>query len=74
MVFLVIAIFILLALADFPQLIQDRQWKDVGLLGGFYAAVLTLAVLSSLGVTLPSPYVSIQYFIANVLHLGYPKP
>jgi hypothetical protein len=74
MFFLVIAIFALLALADFPQLVQDKKWKDVALLGGFYAAVLALALSSALGGTLPSPYVGLQDLIANVLHLGYPKP
>ncbi len=74
MVLLVIVIFTLLALADFPQLVQDKKWKEVTLLGGLYAAVLALALSSALGATLPSPYVGLQNLIANVLHLGYPKP
>ena len=74
MFILVIVVFILLALSDFPQLIKSKKWKVVGVLGGLYAMVLTFAVLMSFNVKLPSPFVSIQDFITNVLHLGYPKP
>ncbi len=74
MFILVVFIFILLALSDFPRLIKDKKWKMVGILGGFYVVVLTLAILLSFGVTLPSPYVGAQKLIVDVLHLGYPKP
>ncbi len=74
MYILIITIFLLMALSDFPNLIKERAWKTVGILGGFYAVVLTLAVLLSLDITLPSPFVGIEKLIVDVLHLGYPKP
>ncbi len=74
MIIIVIVLFVLLGLSDFPQLIKNKNWKTVGVLGGLYAAVFTLAALMSFGVTLPSPFIGIQNFIIDVLHLGYPNP
>ena len=74
MIIIVIVLFVLLGLSDFPQLIKNKNWKTVGVLGGLYAAVFTLAALMSFGVTLPSPLIGIQNFIIDVLHLGYPNP
>ncbi len=74
MFILVIVVFCLLALSDFPSLIKGGKWKAVVVLGCFYAGVLTLALLMSLDVKLPSPFVGMQELIVDVLHLGYPKP
>ncbi len=74
MIVLVIIIFIILALSDFPKLIHEKKWYEVSVLSAFYIVVLTLSVLYTAGVTLPSPVKGIQYFIVDVLHLGYPKP
>lgn len=73
MIFLIIVIFILLGLSDFPKLVHDKKWYEVSVLSGFYVCVFTLAVLQSSGVVLPSPIKGIQSFIVNFLHLGYPK-
>ena len=73
MIFLVIVIFVLLALSDFPKLIKDTEWYEVSVLSGFYVFVFILAALQSSGVILPSPTKGIEKFIIEVLHLGYPK-
>lgn len=73
MIILVIVIFILLALSDFPKLIKDKKWYEVSVLSCFYVFVFTLAALQSFGVILPSPAKGIQKIIIDVLHLGYPK-
>lgn len=72
MVVLVIIIFVLLGISDFPTLIQQKKWYEVSVLAGLYAFVFTLAILQTIGVILPSPVKGIQWFIINVLHLGYP--
>lgn len=74
MIVMVVIIFILMALSDFPKLIHDKKWYETTVLAGIYAIVMSLAVLFAAGVTLPSPIKGIQNFIINVLHLGYPKP
>lgn len=74
MIILVFVIFILLALSDFPKLVKEKKWYEVSVLSGFYVFVTTLTVLYAAGVTLPSPVKGIQYFIVDVLGLGYPKP
>lgn len=73
MIILVIIVFILMALSDFPKLVRSKKWYEVSVLSGFYVFVMTLAVLHTAGVILPSPIKGIQNFIINVLHLGYPK-
>jgi hypothetical protein len=73
MIVLVVFIFALLALSDFPKLIKDKKWYEVGVLAGFYVFVMTLAVLQAAGVSLPSPVKGIQHLIVEVLHLGYPE-
>lgn len=73
MVILVIVIFLLLALSDFPKLISEKKWYVVSVLSGFYVFTLVLAVLYTVGVTLPSPIKGIQHFIVDVLKLGHPK-
>lgn len=73
MVILVVIVFILLALSDFPKLIKDKKWYEVTVLSGLYAFTFILTVLHTVGVILPSPVKGIQYFIVEVLHLGYPK-
>ena len=73
MIVLVIVIFVLMALSDFPELISGKKWYEVSVLAGLYVGVFVLAALQTLGVTLPSPIKGIQSFITNVLHLAYPK-
>ncbi len=73
MIVFVIVIFLFMALSDFPKLIKEKKWYDVSVLSGFYVFVMTLAVLHTAGIILPSPAKGIQKFIVNVLHLGYPK-
>jgi hypothetical protein len=73
-IILVIAVFLLLALSDFPKLIKEKRWYEVSVLSGFYLLTMTLSLLYTAGVTLPSPVKGIQHFIVDVLHLGYPKP
>jgi cyanate permease len=72
MLVLIIVIFLLMALSDFPKLIKDKKWYEVTVLSGLYVLTFTLAALQAAGVTLPSPIKGIQGFITNVLHLAYP--
>lgn len=74
MIILVIFVFALLALSDFPPLIKDKKWYEVIVLCALYLSVVTLASLQTLGVTLPSPIKGAQTLIVDVLKLGYPTP
>lgn len=73
MIFLVVVVFALMGLSDFPTLIKNKKWYEVSVLSGLYVFVFILAALQTFGVVLPSPIKGIQSFITNVLHLGYPK-
>ncbi|MEL4105833.1 hypothetical protein AAFA46_03165 [Oscillospiraceae bacterium WX1] len=72
MLAVVIIIFALMALADFPRLIREKKRKEITVLLGFYGAVTTLAVIFVLKGSLPSPLTGVKYLLVNVLHLGYP--
>lgn len=73
MIFLIVVIFAILALADFPKLIKDKKWREAAILGVFYAGTFTLAALQAYDVTLFSPIKMFQKLITDVLHLGYPQ-
>ncbi len=73
MIIVVILVFVILALSDFPRLIKNKKWYEVTVLSCFYVFVFILAALQSFEVILPSPAKGIENFIVNVLHLGYPK-
>lgn len=73
MFIIVLLIFGLLALSDFPPLVKNKKWYEVTVLSLFYLSVLTLACLQTFGVTLPSPTKGIQKLIVDVLKIGYPQ-
>jgi hypothetical protein len=73
LIFLILIIFTLLALSDFPSLIKKKKWPEVSVLSFLYVFVFVLAVLQSGGAALPSPALGIQTFLADVLKLSYPK-
>jgi phage-related holin len=68
---LIIIVFILIALADFPSLIRHKKWYEFTVLSVFFLSAFVLAVLQSLGIPIPSPMKGVAYIIHNVLHLSY---
>ena len=74
MIALIVVVFVVMALSDFPSLVKEKKWYEVTVLSGLYAGVFALAALQTSGVVLPSPVKGIESFITNVLHLAYPKP
>lgn len=74
MTVLVVGVFLLLALSDFPQLIQARKWYDAAVLAALYLFVLTMAVMQTLQMTVPSPVKAAQFLISQILGIRYPDP
>jgi len=73
LIILVVIVFGLLALSDFPPLIKNKKWYEVSVLAALYLSVFTLAALMTFGVTLPSPIKGAETLIVDVLKIGYPQ-
>ena len=71
MIFLIIAAFVLIALADFPTLIKQKRMYECTVLSIFLLFAFVLAVLQSFGVKIPSPIKGAEYVIRDLLHLTY---
>ncbi len=74
MIILVLIVFGLLALSDFPPLVKSRKWYEVAVLSALYVFALVLAALYTFDVVLPSPIKGVQKLIVDVLKVGYPEP
>jgi len=72
LIVLIVVVFIILGLADFPELISSRRWYEVAVLACLYAGVFILAVLQATRGQIPSPMKAIHYVVENYLHLSYP--
>jgi hypothetical protein len=73
MIVLIIGLFILLAFWDLPFLIKNRLKREIAVYSAVYVCALTLAVLLTLGIKLPSPLYPMITLIRDVLHLAYPS-
>jgi predicted membrane channel-forming protein YqfA (hemolysin III family) len=71
MIFLIIAAFVLLALADFPALVKQKKWYEFTVLSVFFLSAFVLAILQSFEVKIPSPIKGAEYIIRDLLHLTY---
>lgn len=74
LIVLVVFIFILLGLADFPELISSRRWYEAAVLACLYVGVFILAILQATRGHIPSPMKAIHNVIENYLNLSYPPP
>ncbi len=71
MIFLTLAAFLVIAFADVPELIGKKRWREFFVYSLFFLAALTMGILLSLGVEIPSPIAGAQYIIKELLHLNY---
>ncbi|MBE6907500.1 hypothetical protein [Marasmitruncus massiliensis] len=71
MIFLTLVAFLMIAFADVPELIGKKQWRELSVYSLFFLAALTMGILLSFGVEIPSPIAGAQYIIKEILHLNY---
>lgn len=71
---LVVGVFALLALSDFPPIIKEKKWYELAILSVLYLCVLSLAILQSMQIHIPSPMKGAQFVISELLGLKYPNP
>jgi len=60
-----------IAACNLPELIKDKQWRDLIIYSILFTLVFTIAVLMALDITIPSPIKAIQAFFRDVLHLSF---
>jgi multisubunit Na+/H+ antiporter MnhC subunit len=74
LVVLVIVVFLLIGIADFPELISKKKWKEIIVLAVCYAGVFILAIMLVTRGEIPSPMKAIHHFVDTYLKLSYPPP
>ena len=63
--------FVLMALFDVPSMVRNKEWKNLVVYSVIFLFVLTIGVLISFSVEIPSPIKAIQFFYENILHLSF---
>lgn len=71
MMYLVIIIYISIALVQIPSLIKKKYWREVTVFSIFWACAFIFSLLLSLDVTIPSPLKMLQYGVQDKYHLHY---
>jgi uncharacterized protein with PQ loop repeat len=70
MIALIVILFLLLALVDFPKLIRSKNWYEVSVLSAFFFSAFVLAILQSYGITV-NPIKGAESIIKDMLHINY---
>ncbi|SBW09164.1 conserved hypothetical protein [uncultured Eubacteriales bacterium] len=71
---LVLLAFAGIGVADLPEMVKTKRWRDLTIYCVLFLLVLTLGVLIAMGVKIPSPIKAIQAFYRDVLHLSFKMP
>lgn len=71
LIFLLIAVFIVIALYEIPDLSRKKYWCELAAFSFFMLLVLVLSLLLTIGVKIPSPMKGIEYFYKEILDLHY---
>ncbi len=66
MCFLLILIYVLLAIYEFVPLFKEKKWKDFAANAVLWTLSLTVALLICFNVTLPSPQEPIKKIIKSI--------
>ncbi|MHC1684795.1 MAG: hypothetical protein AB6733_17920 [Clostridiaceae bacterium] len=71
MIFLLIFVFITIAILEIPKLIKKKYRKELGVFMFFFSTSIIISLLIVLGVNVPSPVGWLENFVGKVLHLRY---
>ena len=71
MILLLIAAFTGIALLEARSLIREGYRRELTAFSVFLLVAFVLSLLLTIGVEIPSPMEGIQYFIKDILNLGY---
>ena len=71
MIFLLIIVFIGIALFEIPGLIRKKYWRELTVFSIFLLLAFILSLLQAIGTKIPSPMKGIQYLVKDILHLNY---
>lgn len=71
MIVIIIIIFICIALYEVPKLKEKKYKRELVVFWCLYIFASVLVLLYNYGIKIPSPLKAVQFFINEVLHLGY---
>ncbi|HHV99225.1 MAG TPA: hypothetical protein GXX36_06595 [Clostridiaceae bacterium] len=72
MIFLIM-IYIVIFLLNVPGLINRKEWRELTVFLVLYIIAFIMGLMYTLDVPIPSPMEGLQYLIAEVLGIKYPK-
>ncbi|WHH58633.1 hypothetical protein QKW49_23025 [Petroclostridium sp. X23] len=71
MIFLLIMVFIGIALFEVPDLIRKKYRRELIVFSLFLLLAFTMAILQTIGVEIPNPSNGIAYVVKDLLGLNY---
>ncbi|GIO36314.1 hypothetical protein J41TS12_11750 [Paenibacillus antibioticophila] len=70
-VLLVIIAFFGIAAVDLPDMIRNKQWRNLAIYSAIFLSVFTFGILVASDITVPSPIKAIQVIYRDVLGLSF---
>lgn len=71
MSFLLIIVFIFVAVINMPELIRKKYWNDLTVFSVLLFPSILMSFLLLNNVTIPSPFEGMNFIIKDLLHLNY---
>lgn len=71
MVFLLIVIFIVIALIEVPNLIKNKYWRELKVFSILLLAAFILSLFYIVDLPIPNPTKWAEYIVKDILHLNY---
>lgn len=71
MIYLLLLIYIFIALLQVPGLIKKKYWRELAAFSIFYMTALIMGVLYVLDIHIPSPMKAERYIVEDLLGLKY---
>lgn len=71
MVFLLIVIFVVIALFEVPNLIKNKYWRELKVFSILLLAAFMLSLFYIVDLPIPNPTKWAEYIVKDILHLNY---
>jgi hypothetical protein len=70
-IFLLITAFILIILYEVPGLIRKKYWRELVAFSALLSIAFFVSLMQTLNIKIPDPVRDTQYFVKNLMHIGY---
>jgi hypothetical protein len=63
--------FAIMIMIEVPGLIKKKYWRELVVFSVLITVTFAVSLLQMLNIEIPNPVRDTQYFVKNLLHLGY---